>query len=114
MEAPSSPSRSADTRRLRCRARIARRAKLGRGSSSRQPTLPNGQLLRSYLFTRAQSCCVPGLGDGPAAINEPFQRCLYRVRTALARARLTVRCVGVSSAPGGRLTPVVTQGPAPW
>jgi hypothetical protein len=81
-----------------------------------------------------------------ARFTERFQRCLSRVRTALAmtvmrfglmrdlrkicqdfsramprstgaraaaRARLTVRWVRVSSPPGGRLSPVVTQGPAP-
>ena len=32
----------------------------------------------------------------------------------VASARLTVRCVGVNCPPGGRLRPVVTQGPAPW
>lgn len=31
----------------------------------------------------------------------------------VASARLTVRCVGISSPPGGSLRPVVTQGPAP-
>jgi hypothetical protein len=81
------------------------------------------------------------------AVKEHFQRCLSRVRTALATdvmrlwlirdlrkirqdfssamprstgardvasARLIVCCVGDSCPPGGRLRPVVTQGPAPW
>ena len=83
---------------------------------------------------------------GTLSFIERFQRCLSRVRTALAmtvmrfglmrdlrkicqdfsramprstgaraaaRARLTVRWVRVSSPPGGRLSPVLTQGLAP-
>lgn len=48
-------------------------------------------------------------------ICQDFSRAMPRstgVR-AWARARLRVRWVGVSSPPGGRLRPVVTQGPAP-
>lgn len=49
-------------------------------------------------------------------ICQGLSRAMSRSAGALgaARARLTVRWVRVSSPPGGRLGPVVTQGPAPW
>lgn len=49
-------------------------------------------------------------------ICHDFSRAMRRSTGALAAARdrLTVRWVRVSSPPGGRLCPVVTQGPAPW
>ncbi|CAM5541127.1 hypothetical protein SHIRM173S_05388 [Streptomyces hirsutus] len=48
-------------------------------------------------------------------ICQDFSRAMARSTGARvwARARLTVRWVGVSSPPGGRLSAVVTQGPAP-
>lgn len=109
-----------------------------------RPTLLGVVALAAVAALSLSACGSADDSEGDS--NERFQRCLSRVRMALAidvirfglhrdllkirqdlsraiprstgardvaSARLTVRSVGVSCPPGGRLRPVVTQGPAP-